>query len=220
MPPVSPLVLASASPRRRALLEQLGIPLRIDPAHLDENVRAGESAEQYVLRLAREKADAVHARHPHATVLAADTSVVLEGRLLGKPGTAEEAMEMLRALSGRTHQVMTAVAVRAAAFEIPLEDPQARRRPDQGGPSTVVAGGGERLVTASVTFAAANEATLRWYVSTGEPMDKAGAYAVQGIGGFLVERIEGSYSAVVGLPLVETLALLRDAGYILPWEQR
>jgi septum formation protein len=193
MPPVSPLVLASASPRRRALLEQLGIPLRIDPAHLDENARPGESAEQYVLRLAREKAEAVHARHPTDTVLAADTSVVLEGRILGKPGTAEEAVEMLRALSGRTHQVMTAVAVAEV---------------------------GARCVTAAVTFAAASEAALRWYVSTGEPMDKAGAYAVQGIGGFLVERIEGSYSAVVGLPLVETLALLRAAGYILPWEQR
>ncbi|HET9038124.1 MAG TPA: Maf family protein [Myxococcaceae bacterium] len=193
MPPVSPLVLASASPRRRALLEQLGIPLRIDPAHLDENVREGEPAEQYVLRLARQKAEAVHVRHPSDTVLAADTSVVLEGRILGKPRTAEEAVEMLRALSGRTHQVMTAVAV---------------------------AGAGARCVIASVTFAAASEAALRWYVSTGEPMDKAGAYAVQGIGGFLVERIEGSYSAVVGLPLVETLALLRDAGYILPWEER
>ena len=193
MPPMSPLVLASASPRRRALLEQLGIPLRISPAHLDENARPGEPAEQYVLRLAREKAEAVHARHPNDTVLAADTSVVLEGRILGKPGTAEEAVEMLRALSGRTHQVMTAVAV---------------------------AGVGARCVTAAVTFAAASEAALRWYVSTGEPMDKAGAYAVQGIGGFLVERIEGSYSAVVGLPLVETLALLREAGYILPWEQR
>jgi len=193
MPPVSQLVLASASPRRRSLLEQLGIPLCIDPAHLDENARAGESAERYVIRLAVEKATAVQARHPGATVLAADTSVVLEGRILGKPATAEEALEMLRALNGRTHEVMTAVAV---------------------------AGVGARRVTASVTFAATTEEALRWYVSTGEPMDKAGAYAVQGIGGFLVEHIEGSHSAVVGLPLVETLALLREAGYILPWEQR
>jgi len=194
MPPSQPqLVLASASPRRRALLEQLGIPLRIDPAHLDENVRAGESAERYVLRLAREKADLVQGRHPHATVLAADTSVVLEGSVLGKPANADEAIAMLRRLSGRTHQVLTAVAI---------------------------AGGSERLVTAAVTFVAASESALRWYVSTGEPMDKAGAYAVQGIGGFLVERIAGSYSAVVGLPLAETLALLRDSGYTLPWEQR
>jgi len=187
------LVLASASPRRRALLEQLGIPLQIDPPHLDERLLPGESAPAYVVRLAREKAQAVHARHPDATVLAADTSVVLDGVVLGKPGTASEALAMLQALSGRTHDVLTAVAI---------------------------AGVGERLVTAAVTFATATEAALRWYVSTGEPMDKAGAYAVQGIGGFLVERIEGSHSAVVGLPLVETLALLHEAGYILPWERR
>ncbi len=191
MPPS--LVLASASPRRRALLEQLGIPLRIDPAHLDEDLRPGEPAEAYVLRLAREKAEAVHVRHPHSTVLAADTSVVLDGAVLGKPATAETAVTMLRSLAGRTHQVLTAVAV---------------------------AGAGERLVTAAVTFAPVSEAALRWYVSTGEPMDKAGAYAIQGIGGFLVERVEGSHSAVVGLPLVETLALLREAGYTLPWEHR
>jgi septum formation protein len=187
------LVLASASPRRRALLEQLGIPLRIDPPHVDESVRPGEPPEAYVSRLAREKAAAVHARHPGATVLAADTSVVLDGAVLGKPATAEEALAMLRALAGRTHAVMTAVTV---------------------------PGAGERLVTAAVTFTEAADPALRWYVSTGEPMDKAGGYAVQGIGGFLVERIEGSHSAVVGLPLVETLALLRAAGYILPWEHR
>ncbi|HEY1417204.1 MAG TPA: Maf family protein [Myxococcaceae bacterium] len=194
MPPSPPpLVLASASPRRRALLEQLGIPLRVDPAHLDENVRPGEAAERYVVRLAREKADAVQARHPDATVLGADTSVVVDGVVLGKPGSEDEALSMLRTLSGRTHEVMTAI---------------------------VVAGVGARCVTAEVTFAAATDAALRWYVSTGEPLDKAGAYAVQGIGGFLVKRIEGSHSAVVGLPLVETLALLREAGYRLPWEQR
>ena len=191
MPPS--LVLASASPRRRALLEQLGIPLRVDPPHLDEAVRPGEPAAAYVLRLAREKAEAVRTRHPAATVLAADTSVVLDGTVLGKPATADEALAMLCALAGRSHEVLTAVAV---------------------------AGAGERLVTASVTFAPATESALRWYVATGEPMDKAGAYAVQGVGGFLVERIEGSHSAVVGLPLVETLALLREAGYTLPWERR
>ncbi|HUM11624.1 MAG TPA: Maf family protein [Myxococcaceae bacterium] len=193
MSPTQALVLASASPRRRALLEQLGLAVRVDPAHLDESVREGEPAERYVLRLAREKAEAVHARHLHSMVLAADTSVVLEGAVLGKPATADEALAMLRTLSGRRHEVLTAVAI---------------------------AGAGERLVSAAVTFAPASDEALRWYVSTGEPMDKAGAYAVQGIGGFLVERIEGSHSAVVGLPLVETLALLREAGYILPWEQR
>ena len=193
MPSSLPLVLASASPRRRALLEQLGIPLHVDPAHLDENVRPTETPERYVLRLAREKAEAVQLRHEDATVLAADTSVVLGGAVLGKPATPDEALAMLRSLSGRSHHVLTAVAV---------------------------AGAGERLVRAAVSFAPATEAELRWYVSTGEPMDKAGAYAVQGIGGFLVERIEGSHSTLVGLPLVETLALLREAGYLLPWERR
>jgi len=104
MPRSPPLVLASASPRRRALLEQLGIPLRIDPAHLDENVRAGEPAERYVLRLAREKAEAVQVRHPNVKVLAADTSVVLDGEVLGKPATTDEALEMLRRLSGHRHR--------------------------------------------------------------------------------------------------------------------
>ena len=194
MPPSQPpLVLASASPRRRALLEQLGLQLRVDPAHLDENVRAGEEAERYVLRLALEKASAVQSRHPEATVLGADTSVVVDGVVLGKPGSEDEALSMLRKLSGRSHEVMTAVAV---------------------------AGVGARCVTARVTFTAATEEAMRWYIATGEPLDKAGAYAVQGIGGFLVERIEGSHSAVVGLPLVETLALLREAGYRLPWERR
>jgi len=194
MPPSQPpLVLASASPRRRALLEQLGLQLRVDPAHLDENVRAGEEAERYVLRLALEKASAVQSRHPEATVLGADTSVVVDGVVLGKPGSEDEALSMLRKLSGRSHEVMTAVAV---------------------------AGVGARRVTARVTFTAATDEAMRWYIATGEPLDKAGAYAVQGIGGFLVERIEGSHSAVVGLPLVETLALLREAGYRLPWERR
>jgi len=193
MPLPPPLVLASSSPRRRALLEQLGIPLRVEPPDVDESVRPAESAASYVLRMAREKAAAVQDRHRGSTVLGADTSVVRDGEVLGKPGSTDEALAMLRSLAGRSHAVLTAVAV---------------------------PGAGETLVTAEVRFARASEQELRWYVETGEPLDKAGAYAVQGIGGFLVERIEGSVSAVVGLPLVETLALLRRAGYILPWERR
>ena len=186
MPPSqTPLVLASASPRRRALLEQLGIPLTVDPAHLDENVRAGEAAERYVLRLAREKAEAVHVRHPDDTVLAADTSVVLDGIVLGKPRDEDEALSMLRRLSGRTHEVMTAIAV---------------------------AGVGGRCITAAVTFAPATEAALRWYVSTGEPMDKAGAYAVQGLGAVLIEGIRGDFFSVMGLPLRLVLDLLERFG--------
>lgn len=186
MPPSQPpLVLASASPRRRALLEQLGIQLHIDPAHLDENVRAGEEAERYVVRLAREKAEAVQVRHPNATVLGADTSVVVDGVVLGKPGSEDEALSMLRKLSGRTHEVMTAVAV---------------------------AGVGARCVTAEVTFTAATDAALRWYVATGEPLDKAGAYAAQGLGGMFVDSIHGSYTNVVGLPLALLFQMLRRAG--------
>ena len=187
MPPSQPpLVLASASPRRRALLEQLGIPLHVDPAHLDENVRAGEAAEPYVVRLAREKAEAVQGRHLNATVLGADTSVVLDGMVLGKPGTEDEALSMLRRLSGRTHEVMTAVAV---------------------------AGVGARCVTAEVTFTAATDAALRWYVATGEPMDKAGAYGIQGLAAKWIPRVEGCYFNVVGLPLALVTTMLEMISY-------
>ena len=200
------IYLASRSPRRRELLSQIGVRFHLllfrerlgERPEVDETVLEGEAPAAYVERMARAKAEAGWKRMlqrnlPQAPVLAADTTVALGGRILGKPGTGEEALEMLRALSGRTHQVMTAVAV---------------------------GGAGARCVTAAVTFAAASEASLRWYVSTGEPMDKAGGYAVQAIGGFLVERIEGSFSTVVGLPLVETLALLGEAGYTLPWDER
>jgi septum formation protein len=187
------LVLASASVRRRVLLESLGLDLVVDPAHVDEALRDREPPADYVMRLARAKAEAVAVRHPGAVVLGADTSVVLDGTIFGKPTSAEHALWMLSSLAGRTHSVVTAVAV---------------------------AGGGAQLVRAEVTFAVSSDAALRWYVATGEPMDKAGAYAVQGIGGFLIERIDGSHSAVIGLPLVETVALLRQADYCLPWEQR
>jgi nucleoside triphosphate pyrophosphatase len=128
-------------------------------------------------------------------VLGADTTVVLDGEVLGKPETPEAALRMLSTLEGRGHTVLTAVAL------------SGRNR-------------SARLVGAEVTFARVGPAALRWYVATGEPLDKAGAYAVQGRGAFLVERITGSHSAVVGLPLAETLALLAEAGYPLPWENR
>jgi septum formation protein len=193
--PPTPLVLASSSPRRRELLASLGLALIIDPPHVDESQHSGEPPENYVRRLAAAKADAVAPRHPGAWVLGADTTVVLDGEVLGKPETAEAALRMLSTLEGRSHTVLTAVAL----------------------------GGGERrarVVGAEVTFAQVGPAALRWYVGTGEPLDKAGAYAVQGRGAFLVERISGSHSAVIGLPLVETLALLAEAGYPLPWEDR
>ena len=193
VPPV--LILASASPRRRALLASLGLAVEIDPPDVDESLQPGEAPDRYVLRLARAKAEAVARRHPGKLVLGADTAVVQEGRVLGKPGSPEEAVQMLAGLAGRTHAVLTAVAL--------------------AGPATA-----ERLVAAEVQFARPSPEALRWYVETGEPMDKAGAYGVQGIGGFLVERMVGSPTTVVGLPLAETVALLEEARFPLPWVRR
>lgn len=190
VPPV--LVLASASPRRQALLVSLGLAVEIDPPDVDESLQPGEGPDRYVLRLARAKAETVARRHPGRLVLGADTAVVQEGRILGKPRSSEEALQMLGSLAGRTHSVLTAVALAGAAAA-------------------------ERLVRAEVRFAQLSTEALRWYVATGEPMDKAGAYGVQGIGGFLVDRVVGSPTAVVGLPLAETVALLEEAHFPLPW---
>lgn len=187
------LVLASGSPRRRAFLESLGLVFSVRSADVDESVHPGEQPLQYVARVARDKAEVVARGSPEALVLAADTSVVLDGVVLGKPADASDAERMLRALSSREHTVLTAVAL--------------------GG-----AGSGARVVATAVTFRELSAEEIRWYVGTGEPMDKAGAYALQGIGGFLVREIRGSHSNVVGLPLGETLELLRGAGYVLPWE--
>lgn len=188
------LVLASQSPRRRELLEQLGLALDVRPAHTDESVRPGEAPRDYVLRVAREKARAVAGD----VVLAADTSVVLEGEVLGKPADAADAARMLRALSGTRHEVMTAVSVRRTSGPLGVEL--------------------DAVVTSEVTFAALGPAQIAWYVATGEPLDKAGAYAIQGAGGAFVLAISGSVSNVVGLPLAETAELLRRAGFPLPWE--
>jgi septum formation protein len=192
---MTPLVLASQSPRRRELLEQLGIPLVVRPAHVDERVLAGEPARDYVLRVAREKARAVEG----ALVLAADTAVVLRGEVLGKPAGADDARRMLRALSGTDHEVLTGVCVRRTSPALGIEL--------------------DAVVSTSVRFAPLSPAEIEWYVRTGEPLDKAGAYAIQGAGGAFVLRVEGSVSNVVGLPLAETADLLRRAGVTLPWEQ-
>lgn len=186
------LVLASASPRRRDLLGQLGLRFTVAAADLDETPRPGEAPEAYVLRLAREKAQAVAARFPGAWVLAADTTVVLGMELLGKPRDEAEARDMLSRLSGRTHEVHTGVAIAGRADEA-------------------------LVVRTRVTFRALSAGEIAWYAGTGEPLDKAGAYAIQGKGGFLVAAIEGSPTNVIGLPLGETLALLQRAGVPLPW---
>lgn len=187
------LTLASQSPRRRELLAGLGIALDVRPAETDEAVLPGEAPRAYVARVAREKARAVAGE----VVLAADTSVVLGQRILGKPRDPADAAEMLRSLSGTAHEVLTAVCVRRSGPGAPAEH--------------------EALVATAVRFRTLTEREIAWYVATGEPLDKAGAYALQGAGGVLVEAVEGSVSGVVGLPLVESVALLAAAGFPLPW---
>ncbi len=192
------LVLASQSPRRRELLASAGLAPEIRVADVDEAVQAGERPDAYVRRLAREKARAVPTI-PGELVLAADTAVVLGDEILGKPRDDEEARRMLRALSGRTHAVVTGVHGLAL--------------PPDGAPPRE-----ETLaVSSAVRFVTLSEERIAWYVSTGEPRDKAGAYAVQGSGGSLVRGVAGSVSNVVGLPLAETLALLGRLGLPLPW---
>ncbi len=188
------LVLASSSPRRKLLLAQAGLVLVVDAPRVDEGDLPGETARDFVLRVARKKAHAVSPRHPGRVVLAADTAVVLGRHLFGKPRGAEDALRMLRSLSGEEHQVITGVCAL--------------------GPG----GQHEAAVATRVRFAPVSEAQARWYVATGEPSDKAGGYAIQERGGMLVESIEGSFSNVVGLPLAETLVLVSKAGLLLPWE--
>jgi septum formation protein len=202
------LTLASQSPRRRELLAALGFELDVRPANADESVHPGEDARTYVRRVAREKARAV----PGELVLAADTAVVLDGEVLGKPAGDDDARRMLRALSGRAHEVLTAVCVRG-----PGGPP---RRPAGGGGAEAPAVEREVLVASEVELAPLDDARVDWYVATGEPADKAGAYAVQGLAGAFVRAVRGSVTNVVGLPLDETLALLAAAGVPMPWERR
>jgi septum formation protein len=188
----SPVVLASASPRRRELLARAGVRFEIVPSSVEERRLSGEAPRDLALRLAREKALDVARRFPASPrrlVLGADTIVVLEDSVLGKPADEEEAAQMLRRLAGRTHRVLTAVAL------VPT---------DRLEPRTV-------CVESQVVMRQAGEAELRAYVATGEPLDKAGAYAAQGEGRRFVERIQGSESNVIGLPIEETLALLQAA---------
>ncbi len=182
------LVLASASPRRKELLRQIGLCFRQEPAEIDEAPRRDERPTDYVARLAREKAQAVARRSQGLPVLGADTAVVIDDRILGKPRDAAEAADMLRRLSGRIHEVMTAVAVT-----------DGRRI-------------AEAVSVSRVHFRELTEAEIAAYWATGEPADKAGAYAIQGRGAVFVKHLEGSHSGVVGLPLYETARLLEAFG--------
>jgi septum formation protein len=185
---VTPLLLASESPRRRQLLEMLGIPFRVAVPNVDETRRPAEPPDAYVVRLARAKAAAVAAREPGELVLGADTTVVIRGAVLEKPASPDEAAGMLAKLQGRTHQVMTAVALTQNGR---IED---------------------ALDVTEVTFRHLTDEMIRAYVATGEPMDKAGAYAVQGLGAALVEGIRGDFFGVMGLPLRLVLDLLERFG--------
>lgn len=182
------IVLASRSPRRHQLLQMLGIEHVVDPAHIPEVPEPGELPESFAVRMAREKALEVGARHPGAYVLGADTVVVLDQKMLGTPATPGEAIKMLTELSGREHKVVSAVAL--------VHDGNVAEHYD----------------VTRVWFRPLSAELIEAYVATGEPMDKAGAYGVQGYGAVLVQKIEGDFYSVMGLPVRLVVDLLEAAG--------
>jgi len=182
------VILASQSPRRRELLALVGISHEVRPADIDETQWPGEDPRAHCERLAREKVEAIAAREPDALVIGSDTIVILDGNVLGKPGDESEARATLARLSGRTHTVMTAVAVRYRGQE--------RSAVEEVG----------------VTFHPLSASEIAAYVATGEPMDKAGAYGIQGYGATIVARVDGDYFAVMGLPLQRLVRLLAELG--------
>lgn len=183
------LLLASASPRRAELLRAAGFEFDVAPAAIDESLKPGEDARSYVVRLAEAKASAVACRNPGRVVLGADTTVVVDDTILGKPADDQEASEMLARLSGRTHEVLTGIAIGT----------DGRLTTD--------------LVVSRVRFLHIAPADIAWYVSTGEPLGKAGAYAIQGRAGRFVEWMEGSYTSVMGLPIASVYQVLHRLGF-------
>jgi len=184
------LILASASPRRHQLLAWLGVAYEVEVSDVDERPRAGETAVAMVDRLARAKASAVAARRSYAWVLAADTIVELEGVMFGKPVDGSEAAAMLARLAGREHRVATGFALTAPGGAVRAAE----------------------VVVTRVVFRPLDERAIRAYVASGEPDGKAGGYAIQGLGAGLIERIEGSFTNVIGLPLTEVARVLEEAG--------
>jgi septum formation protein len=182
------IILASASPRRRELLDLVGIQHIVVPADIDESIRAAESPSEHAERLAREKALAVAEQHANALVIAADTIVVVDGRIIGKPRSEDDAAVMLASLSGITHTVVTGMACALNGRLV------------------------SSVVDVFVTFRALSERDIREYLATGEPMDKAGSYGIQGYGATIVRRIEGDYFAVMGLSLVRLVELMQQLG--------
>jgi len=187
------LILASASPRRADLLREAGIDVDVQPANVDEDVRTGEAPEIYVHRVAEAKGRAISEQAPGRYVLAADTEVIVDRRILGKPASPEDAARMLRMLSGRSHQVMSAVCLmKDGEPVVPTE-----------------------VETSVVEFAGLSPAEIAWYVSSGESMDKAGGYGIQGLASRFVTRIAGSYTNVVGLPIALVYRMCTKAGLLL-----
>ena len=185
-------ILASASPRRGELLKLMGLDFDVMPGNIDETFRPEETPREHVLRLSEEKALSVARCHPDAWVLGADTIVVVAGEVLGKPASPAEATNMLEKLSGREHEVFT-------GFSIVRQDRGSRIR---------------EVVGSSVLFRQIDDNEMVWYTGTGEPYDKAGAYAVQGMGGCFIREIRGSFSNVVGLPLCEVVDALKRVSAI------
>jgi septum formation protein len=182
-----PIILASQSPRRAQLLRMLGLDITAVPADIDESYEPGEDPVAHALRLAREKAELVARRHPEAVVIGSDTVVIVDGVVLGKPADADDAVRMLLALQGRVHEVATGIAVCWHGVHAAVE-------------------------RVTVRFRSFDRATAEAYAATGEPLDKAGAYGIQGFGSTLVEGIEGDYFAVMGLPVARLILLLQEAG--------
>ncbi len=183
-------ILASASPRRRELLESIRLPFDVHPSDIPEVHGEGESPEEYVARLSREKANALGRHHPGRWIIAADTTVLLGDQLLEKPVDRVDAARMLGLIAGRTHTVYTGVTL--LNVEKAYHD--------------------TRVAESEVRMLPLSDSDIEWYVATGEPLDKAGAYAVQGIGAMFIESIHGSYTNVVGLPLALLFQMLRKAG--------
>ncbi|MCX5849745.1 MAG: Maf family protein [Deltaproteobacteria bacterium] len=183
----SPLILASASPRRLEILQSAGLKFKIIPAHVNENYLTGESPQQHVRRLSGDKAMVIAGKYPESLVLGADTIVVIDDLILGKPENKAQARKMLRKLSGREHKVFTGFTIAHAAAEIYKT----------------------KVVQSAVRFKTISPIEMEWYLACDEPYDKAGGYAVQGKGAFFIKSIRGSYTNVIGLPLCEVMEEFR-----------
>jgi len=187
------IILASASPRRQELLKGIGLKFDVIPSGVNEDALDGETPRGHVLRLSKDKSFAVSQNNPDAWVLGADTAVIIDGEVLGKPGTQKEARIMLKKLSGREHRVITGFTIVNKSTDVIISD----------------------AVESSVLFKKILEDEMNWYVKTEEPYDKAGGYAVQGMAAFFVREIHGSYTNVIGLPLMEVVMALRRVGALV-----